>query len=175
MSSNSNYTYSQSSNGSLASDLGSSTSSTGRQLRRSTRGHDTAPASQPATQGDSQATRPNTQDTIHVSQGRTTTPSAQSGTSGQNTPDVDINVVLRALTADLEAQRRPGTAATPCTGSIAQLLGNDLMLLSIQEIFPALDTAVVQSIYTNKFQAANLLKLEASFTYKKNRPQFYSF
>jgi hypothetical protein len=41
------------------------------------------------------------------------------------------------------------------------------MLLSIQEIFPALDTAVVQSIYTNKFQAANLLKLEASFTYKK--------
>jgi hypothetical protein len=38
-----------------------------------------------------------------------------------------------------------------------------------------LDTAVVQSIYTNKFQAANLLKLEASFTYKKKCPQFYSF
>ena len=49
------------------------------------------------------------------------------------------------------------------------------MLLSIQEIFPALDTAVVQSIYTNKFQAANFLKLEDSFTYKKKRPQFYSF
>jgi len=49
------------------------------------------------------------------------------------------------------------------------------MVLSIQEIFPALDTAVVQSIYTNKFQAANLLKLEASFTYKKTRPQSYSF
>jgi len=49
------------------------------------------------------------------------------------------------------------------------------MLQSIQEIFPALDTAVVQSIYTNKFQAANILKLEASFTYKKKRPQFYSF
>jgi hypothetical protein len=38
-----------------------------------------------------------------------------------------------------------------------------------------LDTAVVQSIYTNKFQAANLLKLEASFTFKKKLPQFYSF
>jgi hypothetical protein len=49
------------------------------------------------------------------------------------------------------------------------------MLLSIQEIFPALDTAVVQSIYTKTFQAANLLKLEASFTYRKKRPQFDSF
>jgi hypothetical protein len=49
------------------------------------------------------------------------------------------------------------------------------MLLSIQEIFPALDTAVMQSRYTNKFQAANILKLEASFTYKKIRPQLYSF
>jgi hypothetical protein len=49
------------------------------------------------------------------------------------------------------------------------------MLLSIQEIFPALDTAVVQSIYTNKFHAANLLKLEASLTYKMKCQQFYSF
>jgi len=49
------------------------------------------------------------------------------------------------------------------------------MLLSIQEIFPALDIAVMQSIYTNKFQPANLRKLETSFTYKKNHPQFYSF
>jgi hypothetical protein len=65
--------------------------------------------------------------------------------------------------------------ATTITGTIAELPGNDPMLLSIQEIFPALDTAVVQSIYTYKFQAANLLKLEASFTYKKKRPQFYSF
>jgi hypothetical protein len=61
------------------------------------------------------------------------------------------------------------------TGAISELPGNDPMLLSIQEIFPALDTAVVQFIYTNKFQATNLLKLEASFTYKKKRPQFYSF
>ena len=181
MSSNSNFTYSQSSNGSQASDPGSS-SGTGRQLRSSTRGHDTAPASQ-QTQGDSQATPPNTQDTIHLAQDRATAPSTQSGPSGQNTPDVDINVVLRALTAALEAQRGPGPAATPSTkgiattgtGAIAELPGNDPMLLSIQEIFPALDTAVVQSIYTNKFQAANLLKLEASFTYKKKRPQFYSF
>ena len=92
MSSNSNLTYSQSSNGSQASDPGSS-SGTGRQLRSSTRGHDTAPASQ-QTQGDSQATPPNTQDTIHLAQNRATAPSTQSGTSGQNTPDVDINVVL---------------------------------------------------------------------------------
>ncbi|KAF8536699.1 hypothetical protein BDD12DRAFT_807556 [Trichophaea hybrida] len=49
------------------------------------------------------------------------------------------------------------------------------MLLSIQDMFPAIDTAVVQSIYTNKFRAENLLKVEASFTYKKKRPQFYSF
>jgi len=60
-------------------------------------------------------------------------------------------------------------------GAIAELPGNDPMLLSIQEIFPALDTAVVQSIYTNKFQGANLLKLEASFTYNKKHPQFDSF
>jgi len=65
--------------------------------------------------------------------------------------------------------------AITITGTIAELPGNDPMLLSIKEIFPALDTAVVQSIYTNKFQAAYLLKLEASFTYKKKRPQFYSF
>jgi hypothetical protein len=58
---------------------------------------------------------------------------------------------------------------TTRTGSIAKLPGNDPMILSMQEIFPALDTAVVQSIYTNKFQAANLLKLKASFTNKKNR------
>jgi hypothetical protein len=38
-----------------------------------------------------------------------------------------------------------------------------------------LDTAVVQSIYTNKFQAANLLKIEASFTLKQKLPQLYSF
>jgi len=49
------------------------------------------------------------------------------------------------------------------------------MLLSIQDIFPALDTPVVQSIYRNKFQAANLLKLEASFTSKKKLPKFYPF
>jgi len=70
-----------------------------------------------------------------------------------------------------KAQRRPGPATTASTqgmtttstGSIAKLPGNDPMLFSIQEIFPALDTAVVQSIYTNKFQATNLPKLKASF------------
>jgi hypothetical protein len=49
------------------------------------------------------------------------------------------------------------------------------MLLSIQVICPALDTADVQSIYTNKLHTTNLLKLEASFTYKMKRPQFHSF
>jgi len=178
MSPNFNITYSQSSNGSQASDTCSS-SGTGRQLRSSTRGHDTTPASQ-QTQGDSQVTPPNTQDTIHLAQDRATAPSTQSGTSGQNTPDVDINVVLRALTAALEAQRGPGPAATPSTkgiattgtGAIAELPSYDPMLPTMQEIFPALDRAVVQSIYTKKFQATNLLKLEASFTYKKKRRQF---
>jgi len=64
---------------------------------------------------------------------------------------------------------------TTCTGSIAELPGIDPMHRSIQEIFAALDTAVVPFIYTNMFQAANLLKLEASFTYNKKAPQFYSF
>jgi hypothetical protein len=53
-------------------------------------------------------------------------------------------------------------------GSITELPGNEPMILSTDEILPTLDTAVVQSIYTNKFQGANLLKLEASFTNKKN-------
>jgi hypothetical protein len=103
--------------------------------------------------------------------------------SSHNTPDVDINIILRALTVALEAQRGRGPTATQSTqgiattgtGAIAELPGNDPMLLSTKEIFPALDPAVVQSIYTNKFQAANHLKLEASFTYKKKHPQFYSF
>jgi hypothetical protein len=169
MSSNSNCTYSQSSNGSQASDLG--ISSTGGQLS-STRRHDTALASQ-QTQRYSHPNPPNMRDTIYHSQGRTTAPSTQSGTNGQNTPDVDSKVVLRALTAAVEAQRGPGPAATPSTqvitatsaGSIAELPGNDSMLFSFQEIFPALNTAVIQSIYTNEFQAANLLKIEASVTY----------
>ena len=159
MSSNSNFTYSQSCNGSQAWDLGSSSSSTGRQLRSCLRGHNSAPASQSATQGDSQGTPPITLDTIHLSQDRTTAPSAHSGTSGQNIPDVDINVVLRALAAALVAQRGRGPAATPSmqgiiatsTGLIAELPGNNPMLLSIPEIFPVLDRAGVQSIYTNKF------------------------
>jgi hypothetical protein len=49
------------------------------------------------------------------------------------------------------------------------------MLLSIQEIFPTLDTVVVQSINTNKFQARHLLKLKASFTYKKKHTQLYFY
>ena len=94
MSSNSSITYSQSSNGSQASDAGSSSSSnTGLQLRSSTHGHNSDPASQQM-HGDSQVTPPKTQDTIHLWQDRTTALSAQSATSGQNTPDVDINVVL---------------------------------------------------------------------------------
>jgi hypothetical protein len=48
-------------------------------------------------------------------------------------------------------------------------------LLSIQDIFSASDRAVVESIGRNKFQAINLLKLEALFTFKKKCPQFDSF
>jgi len=61
------------------------------------------------------------------------------------------------------------------TGLIAELARNEPILLSIQEFLPGLDTPVVQSIYTNKLQATNLLKLKVSFSNKKNRPQFYSF
>ena len=38
-----------------------------------------------------------------------------------------------------------------------------------------MDTAVVQSPYTIKFQATNLLKLEASFTYQKKCSEVNSF
>jgi hypothetical protein len=92
-------------------------------------------------------------------------------------------VVLQTLTAALEAKCGPGPTATASTQGkttkstvlIAKLPGNNLILLSIQEIFPALDKVVMQYIYNNKSHAANLLKLEASITYKKKRPQFYSF
>jgi hypothetical protein len=50
-------------------------------------------------------------------------------------------------------------------GLIAKLPGNDPMLLAIKGIVSSLDTAVVQSIYRNKFLAATHVKLEASFTY----------
>ena len=182
MSSNSNFTYIQSSHGSQASEIGSSSSNTGRQLCSNTHKQVTSPASQ-QTQGDSRLTSLNTQYTYHLAQDRTTALSTQSGTSGQNTPHVDINIILRSLTAALEAQGGQGPTATPCTqgitttstGTLAELQGNDSMLLSIEEILPALDIAVMQSIYTNEFQATQLLKIKASFTYKKKCPQYYSF
>jgi hypothetical protein len=88
-----------------------------------------------------------------------------------------MHVVLRALQAALEAQRGTGPAAMPTTPGIttmgtrviAELPGNDFILLSIQKIFPVLDTAVVQFIYTTKFRVANLLILEPVLTYKKKR------
>jgi len=131
MSSNSNFTYSHSSKGSQPSDPGSSSGS-GCQLRSSTHRHNTAEASQ-QTQADSLGTSPNTQDTIHLTQDRATTPSTQSVTSLQITPNVDINVVLQALTAAVEAECRPGSAAIPSrqgigtkgTGVIAELPCND--------------------------------------------------
>jgi len=83
VSSNSSFTYSQSSNGSQATDYGSG-NCTGRQLRSGTRRHDSAPASQQA-QADSLLIPPDTQDRIHLSQDRTTTSSTQSSTNCQNT------------------------------------------------------------------------------------------
>jgi len=64
---------------------------------------------------------------------------------------------------------------TTSTGLMAKPPRNDPMLLSIAEIFPTLDTAVVQSIYTYKLQTASFLKIDASFTDKKKCAQFYSF
>ncbi|KAF8248647.1 hypothetical protein K440DRAFT_678852 [Wilcoxina mikolae CBS 423.85] len=167
---------SQSSSQSQVSDHGNST---GRQLRSSTRSNDTGPAAS------IHPTPPDTQDTICLSQAalRAATehmqPTPNPPNSNPNPPDFDINTVLRALTAAFEAQRGPDPAntsnTTASTSTTAELPGNDPMLLSIQDMFPAIDMAVVQSIYTNKFRAENLLKLEASFTYKKKRPQFYSF
>lgn len=103
MCSNSIFTYSQASNGSQATDLGSSSASTGRQLGSRTSTHDSAPASQQMARG-SQATTPNTHDTIHLSQDRMNTLRRQSGGSSQSTPDVNMIVVIRANTANLEAQ-----------------------------------------------------------------------
>jgi hypothetical protein len=111
MSSNCNFIYIPSGKGRHSSDFGSSSSTTGRQLRSSTRGHDTTPASQ-KTQGDSQVTPPNAQNTIHLSQDRMTAQRTQSGMSGLNAADVDINLVLRAITAAPEAQRGPDHPAT---------------------------------------------------------------
>ncbi|KAF8533167.1 hypothetical protein BDD12DRAFT_900167 [Trichophaea hybrida] len=171
---------SQSSSRSRAADQGNG-SSTSRQLRSSTRGNDTGPAA------DSHPTPPSTQDTSHLSQAaqRETAENIHATLDHLNQnpipPNIDINTVLRALTAALESHRGPGstnitsTIAASSTSTAAELPGNDPMLLSIQDMFPAIDTAVVQSIFTNKFRAENLLKLEASFTYKKKRPQFYSF
>ncbi|KAF8532864.1 hypothetical protein BDD12DRAFT_949988 [Trichophaea hybrida] len=170
---------SQSSSRSRAADQGNG-SSTSRQLRSSTRGNDTGPAA------GIHPTPPSTQDTSHLSQAaqRETAENIQATLDHLNPnpipPNID-NTVLRALTAALESYRGPGptnitsTIATSSTSTAAKLPGNDPMLLSIQDMFPAIDTAVVQSIYPHKFGAENLLKLEASFTYKKKRQQFYSF
>jgi hypothetical protein len=38
-----------------------------------------------------------------------------------------------------------------------------------------MDTLVVQSIYRNQFEVANLIKLKGLFTYKKKLPQFSLF
>ncbi|KAF8536384.1 hypothetical protein BDD12DRAFT_807835 [Trichophaea hybrida] len=180
---------SQSSSQNQATDDGSG-SGTGRQLSSNSRGNDTGPAS------GLHPTPPNTQDTIRLSQAalRAATANTQPTPTRPNpnpnpnptltttiTPaDIDINTILRALTAALEVDRGPGptntaSTSTPSVDTATELPGNDPMLLSIQDMFPAIDTAVVQSIYTNKFRAENLLKLEAWFTYIKERPQFYSF
>ncbi|KAF8241209.1 hypothetical protein K440DRAFT_636005 [Wilcoxina mikolae CBS 423.85] len=144
---------SQSSSRSQAADHGSD-SSTGRQLPSSTWGNDTGPAA------DTHPTPPDTQDTINLSQAalRAVAENMQSTPIRPNTnlspPVIDINTVL--------------------TSSTAELARNNPMLLSILDMFPEIDTKVVQSIYTNQFRAENLLDLEASFTYQKKRPQFYS-
>ncbi|KAF8538318.1 hypothetical protein BDD12DRAFT_885480 [Trichophaea hybrida] len=171
---------SQSSSRSRAAGQGNG-SSTSRQLRSSTRGNDTGPAA------GIHPTPPSTQDTSHLSQAaqRETAENIQTTLDdlnpNPNPPNIDINTVLRALTAAIESHRGPGptnitnTIAASSTSTAAELPGNDPMILSIQDMFPAIDTAVIQSIYTKRFRAENLLKLEASFTYKKKRPQFYSF
>ena len=102
----------------------------------------------------SHATLPNTQDTIHLKQGRTTTSSGQSRTRCQRTPDGDIDLIIGDLTGAFKALHGPSPTNSPSTqgkvttstGSIAELPGNDTMLLSINKIFSAVDTAVVQCI-----------------------------
>jgi hypothetical protein len=63
---------------------------------------------------------------------------------------------------------------TTSNGSISELPCNDPTIVSFNQIFPSLAKAVVQSIYSNKFQAANLLKLETSFIDKMKHIQLYS-
>ncbi|KAF8533284.1 hypothetical protein BDD12DRAFT_899677 [Trichophaea hybrida] len=80
---------------------------TGRQLRSNTRGHDTGSTSQQA-QADSQITPPDTQDTIHLSQARATAVNAQPTANCPSPLDININIVLKALTTALVESKSEG-------------------------------------------------------------------
>jgi hypothetical protein len=56
-----------------------------------------------------------------------------------------------------------------------QLSGNDPRLASIQSMFPAVDITTVNAIFANKFEAENLLRLDASFLHRKKTQQFWTF
>ncbi|KAF8540604.1 hypothetical protein BDD12DRAFT_880217 [Trichophaea hybrida] len=139
---------SQSSSQSRAADQGNG-SSTCRQLRSSTCGNDTGPAA------GIHPTPPTTQDTSDLSQAaqRETAENIQATLDHLNPtpipPNINIHTVLRALTDALESHRRLGpinttsTIAASSTSTAAELPGNDPMLLPIQHMFPAIDTAVV--------------------------------
>jgi hypothetical protein len=51
-----------------------------------------------------------------------------------------------------------------------QLSGNDPRLASLQGMFPAVDLITVNAIFANKFEAENLLRLDASFLHRKKKP-----
>jgi hypothetical protein len=55
------------------------------------------------------------------------------------------------------------------------LPGNDPRIVAIQAMCPAVDLTTVNAIFTNKFEAENLLRLDASFLHKKKSQQFLAF
>jgi hypothetical protein len=59
--------------------------------------------------------------------------------------------------------------------SAPSLPGNEPRIVAIQDMFPAVDLTTVNAIFHNKFEAENLLRLDASFLHKKKSHQFWAF
>jgi hypothetical protein len=45
----------------------------------------------------------------------------------------------------------------------------DLLATSLRDMFPAVDLITVNAIFANKFEAENLLRLDASFLHRKKK------
>jgi hypothetical protein len=97
---------------------------------------------------------------------------------------IDPNLALQVALSSLQWQQQvaQGTMFAPPgqqliqhgAGAAAlmaqQIPGNDPRLASIQSMFPAVDITTVNAIFANKFEAENLLRLDASFLHRKKKP-----